>query len=177
MIKCLALLAAVLVPSVVCAQDTAQRWPGLATAQLSTVYVLDDTGVETSGRLLSLDADALVLLVDRAERRIDAARVTRIQKRGDSLRNGALIGAIVGAGMGILAGGISDCPGTDPGGRCPGVRAAVFLFSTGVYTAIGTGIDALVVGRTTLYEAPAGPPRARQAPSPRRATVNVNVRW
>ena len=175
MTRCLALFAAILVPSVVCAQDTTERWPGLATTQLSTVYVLDDTGAETAGRLLGLNSDSLVLLVDGAERRIDAARVTRIQKRGDSLRNGAVIGAIAGAVMGVVAGGISDCPGADPGGRCPGVRAAAFLVSTGVYTAIGTGIDALVTGRTTVYEAPA--PRAERAPSGGRAAVNVTVRW
>ncbi len=177
MTRCLALFAAVLIPSAVCAQDTTERWPGLATTELSTVYVVDDAGVETAGRLLSLDADSLVLLVDRAERRIDAARVTRIEKRGDSLRNGALIGAVVGAVMGVVAGGISDCPGNDPGGRCPGVRAAAFLVSTGVYTAVGTGIDALVVGRTTVYEAPAQPPRAERSPSGRRTAVNVTVRW
>ena len=180
--RCMAILVATLVPSAVCAQGTAQRWPGLAPSGLSTVYVLDDTGVETSGRLLGLDPDSLVLLVGGAERRFEAARVRRIQKRGDSLRNGALIGAIVGGVMGLVGAGISDCPGDNPGGSCPGTRAALFLFSTGVYAAIGTGIDALVPGRTTLYEAPTVPPSAGREgsdPPPHRgrAAVNLAFRW
>jgi hypothetical protein len=176
------ILGAVLVPSVASAQDTAQSWPGLTTSGLSTVYVLDDRGIETSGRLLRLNADSLDLFIDGAEQRFEAARVKRIQKRGDSLRNGALIGTLVGLAMGLVAGGISDCPGEDPGGRCPGARVALVLVSTGMYAAIGTGIDALIVGRTTLY---AGANMSSavgleiSAPSPfrQRAAVNLGFRW
>ena len=180
--RCLALLIATLVPSALCAQDTAASWPGLASSGLSTVYVLDDTGVETSGKFLRLNPDALVLLVNGAERRFEAARVRRIQQRGDSLRNGALIGAIVGVAIGIVTAGISDCPGSNAGGSCPGSRATLFVVSTGVYAAIGTGIDALIPGRTTLYEAPPVPPSpARQGsvlPAHRgRAAVNLSFRW
>lgn len=177
MTRYIVILAAALVPGVVSAQGTAQSWPGLATAELSTVYVLDDTGVEASGRLLRLDPDSLVLLVGDTEHQFDAARVRRIEKRGDSLRNGAVIGAVVGAAMGLIAAGISDCPGADPGGSCPGARAAGFLLSTGVYAAVGTGIDALVVGRTTLYEAPAASLRSARMPHRGRAAVSMAVRW
>lgn len=180
--RCLAILAATLVPSALCAQDTAQSWPGLVPSGLPTVYVLDDAGVETSGTLLRLNPDSLVLLVSGAERRFEAARVRRIQKRGDSLRNGALIGAIVGVVMGLVVAAISDCPGDDPGGSCPGTRAATFLFSTGAYAAMGAGLDALIPGRTTLYEAPTVPPAAGRegsAPSPyrARAAVKLSFRW
>jgi hypothetical protein len=180
--RCIAILVAALVPVPVGAQETTSNWPGLSPSGLSTVYVLDDAGVETSGRLLRLNPDSLVLLVGGAERRFEAARVTRIQKRGDSLRNGAVIGAIVGVALGLVSAGLSDCPGDNPGGACPGSRAALFLVSTGVYAAIGTGIDALVPGRTTLYEAPkksastgregSGPPSDRV-----RAAVNLRFRW
>jgi hypothetical protein len=177
MTRYIAILVATLVPGAVSAQGPAKSWPGLATTELSTVYVLDDTGVETSGTLLRLNPDSLVLLVGDTERRFDAARVRRIAKRGDSLRNGAFIGAIVGAAMGLLVAGISDCPGNDPGGSCPGTRAAGFLLSTGVYAAIGTGIDAFVVGRTTLYEAPAASPRSARMPNRGRAAFNMAFRW
>lgn len=72
-----------------------------------------------------------MLLVRDAEFRFEAARVRRIQKRGDSLRNGALVGAVVGVAIGLIAAGISDCPGGAPGGNCPGFRAATLLGSTG----------------------------------------------
>lgn len=177
MTRFLAICAAALVSSVAAAQGTAQSWPGLATVEPSTVYVLDDTDVETSGRLLRLDPDSLVLLVGDTERRFEAARVRRIEKRGDSLRNGAFIGAIVGAAMGVLAAGIADCPGDDPGGGCPGTRAAGLVFSIGAYAAIGTGIDALVVGRTTLYEARAASPPSPRMPHRGRVAFNMALRW
>ena len=178
----IAVMVATLVPGAVGAQETPQGWPGLATSDLSTVYVLDDAGMETSGRLIRLNPDSLDLLVDGAERRFEAIRVTRIQKRGDSLRNGALIGAVVGLGMGLVGGGISDCPGDDPGGSCPGTRASLVLFSTGLYAAIGTAIDALVIGRTTLYRAAnKGPTVVLEAPAPStyrgRPGINLIVRW
>jgi len=177
-----AVFIAALGPGVASAQDASANWPGLVSSGLSTVYVLDNTGTETSGKFLRLNPDSIVLLVDGAERRFETARVARIQKRGDSLRNGAIIGAIVGVAMGIITAGISDCPGDHPGGGCPGSRAALFLVSTGVYSAIGTGIDALIPGRTTLYEAPKAPPAADgggfAAPVfRRRAAVNLRVRW
>ncbi len=171
-----ATFVATLVPSLAFAQGTAQSWPGQATTGSATVYVLDDTGAEASGKLLRLDLDSLVLLVGDTERRFEAARVRRIEKRGDSLRNGAVIGAIVGAAIGVLAAGIADCPG-DGGGRCPGFRAAGFLISTGAYAAIGAGIDALVVGRQTLYEAPAASRRSVRTPQLGRAAINVAFRW
>jgi hypothetical protein len=163
--RCLAIVITALAPSAVWAQETASTWPGLASSRLSTVYVLDDAGVETSGKLLRLNPDSLVLLVDGAERRFEAARVARIQQRGDSLRNGAIIGAIVGVAIGIVTAGLADCPGDHPGGGCPGSRAALFVVSTGVYAAIGTGIDALIPGRATVYEAP------------KRAALSVSLRW
>jgi hypothetical protein len=177
-----AIFIAALGPGVASAQDAAANWPGLVSSRLSTVYVLDNTGTETSGKFLRLNPDSIVLLVDGAERRFETARVARIQKRGDSLRNGAIIGAVVGVAMGIITAGISDCPGDHPGGGCPGSRAALFLVSTGFYSAVGAGIDALIPGRTTLYEAPKAPPAADGGGSAapafrRRAAVNLRVRW
>jgi len=74
----LAFLIAALSPGVASAQEAASNWPGLASSQLSTVYVRDDSGAETSGKLLHLNSDSIVILVDGAERRFEAARVTRI---------------------------------------------------------------------------------------------------
>jgi hypothetical protein len=167
-------------PGGVYAQDTSSSWPGLVSSRLSTVYVLDESGAETSGRLLRLSPDSLVLLVDGTERRFETARVARIQKRGDSLRNGAIIGAVVGGVLGIISAGIAECPGRETGG-CPGTRATFFLMSTGVYSAIGTGIDALIPGRTTLYEAPRVVPAGRdglaRTTHSAHAAVNLSVRW
>ena len=177
MTRWMVILAILVVPGVVCAQGTMQSWPELDVTALPTVYVRDDAGGETVGRLLRIDSDALVLQVDGSERRFEAARVTRIQKRGDSLRNGAIIGALVGAGIGVFAAGIADCPGSHRGGECPGARVAGFLGATVVYAGIGAGIDALVVGRTTVYEVPAAQTRSTRGPSRRGAALNLSFRW
>ncbi len=150
-------------PASAFAQTAPAGWPGLKLHELSTVYVLDDAGVETRGRLVQFSPQSLTLSVDGTERQFNLAHVTRIDRRGDSLRNGALTGALVGAGLGLATAGLSDCSGRDPGGSCPGMRAGVFLFSTAVYAAIGTAIDALVVGRTTVYVAPTRTPAAGSA--------------
>ena len=164
-------------PAVALGQSTSERWPGLAPSQLQTVYVLDRSGIETTGKLLGLSPDSLVLLVADAERRFDRADVARIQKR-DSLKNGTLIGAAVGVAMGLLAAGLSDCPGAHPGGACPGFRAATVVASTGIYTGLGAGIDALIRGRTTLYGAPPqSPRRPALGPATAGAVLAVAVSW
>jgi len=172
-----AILLLTFAPSTVCAQEAPQGWLGLATPGLPTVYVVDETGVETSGTFLRVTPDSLVLLVHDAELQFEAARVRRIQKRGDSLRNGALIGAVVGVGMGLIAAGISDCPGEDPGGRCPAFRVGTLLGSTAGYAAIGVGIDALVVGRTTLYERPVAAPRSAAPAFQAGTAITLRFRW
>lgn len=176
---CAAILAVALAPAVASAQGAATSWPGrdMKAAGLSTVYVLDDTGSETSGKVLRLEPDAIVLVVDGVERRFEAARVKRIDKRGDSLRNGAVIGAVVGAALGLLGMGLADCPGANASGPCPGFRAAGVLVSTGFYAAVGTGIDALRDGRTTVYQAPAASTRAARIAQRPRMALNLTFRW
>ena len=71
--------------------------------------------------------------------------VTRISRRGDSLRNGAIAGAVFGAVGDALAMGFVD----DSAGK----KALGFLASTGFYALVGAGIDALIPGRTTIYQA------------------------
>jgi hypothetical protein len=170
------LLALALTPRLVSAQDTTQKWPGLSISELSTVYVLDDTGAETSGKLVRLNADSIVILAGGGERTFDAARIRRVQKRGDSIRNGVIIGAVVGVVLGGIGAGIADCPGVDQNG-CAGARAGLFVLSTSVYTAIGAGIDALVVGRTTLYTA--APPTVGRLPggSAGSASIGIGLRF
>jgi hypothetical protein len=161
--------------------DAVRGWPGLDPSHLSTVYVLDDTGRETEGKLLGLNPDSLVLLVDGNERSFEAGRVRRIEKRGDSLRNGAIIGTIAGAVFGVVSAQLADCSIDRPGSSCPGARSALFLISTGMWAAIGTGIDAAIPGRTTLYDARTPPATGREGSArPRssgRVAVSLKFRW
>jgi len=148
---------------------------GLPVATLSTVYVLDDSGRETQGMLISLDAVSIVIRAeDGTVRHYEVAHVRRISKRGDSLKNGAIIGAVVGAVMGALKVSLDD--------GSAGEKALGFLGSTGVYALVGAGIDALIPGRTTIYQAwPAaktGSPRpSAQRGAPGRIGVTFTVAW
>jgi hypothetical protein len=181
MCRGVATLAATLVPLGASAQTATASWSNLDRARGSKVYVQDDASVETKGRLLRLDPASLVIQVDGAERTFESTRIRRVQKR-DSLRNGALIGAVFGATYGLVAVAVADCPGDDPGGPCPWARAGLFAFGIGTWTAVGIGIDAVIPGRTTLYQAPAVgslpmPARRFARTVPPRAALSVTFGW
>jgi hypothetical protein len=152
-IRITALAALLLTPEVARAQSVAGSWPGLNVAALETVYVTDRDGRRTEGQFVGFDPDSVLVLVNGAEERFARERVARIDRRADSLRNGALIGAALGVVFGSISAGISDCPGDDPGGGCPGVRVGTFAGALGIYTALGTAVDAMIVGRTRVFDA------------------------
>ena len=116
---------------------------------LPTVFVTDRAGRETTGRLVRITDSAVTIAVAGGERTFTPDEVSWIDRKGDSLRNGTLIGLGVGIGFGFLAAGIADCP--DARESCPGTRALGFVMSAGVYSAIGAGIDAAITGRTRIW--------------------------
>ena len=148
-----ALAALLFVPAAAHAQEPLGGWRGLSVSSLDTIYVTDDAGKQTEGKLLRLEPESVVLLVEGSERRFDVAHVRRIDRRGDSLKNGAWIGAAVGVVFGTITAGISDCPGDAPGGDCTGFRIGTFAGALAIYTAIGVGVDALIPGRTRVFDA------------------------
>ena len=147
------LVALLFVPATAHAQEPLGGWRGLNVSSLDTIYVTDDAGRQTEGKLLRLEPDSVVMLVEGAEQRFDVANVRRIDRRGDSLKNGAWIGAALGVLFGTITAGISDCPGDDLGGDCPGFRIGTFAGALGIYTAMGVGVDALIPGRTRVFDA------------------------
>src|SRR5688572_26436911 len=90
---CLTLLAAVFLAAPASAQETFKQ-----------VWVTQsDSGDVVRGRMVELSRESLVLLTAdnrRVEMPID--RVLRIEARGDSLKNGAAIGAGVMVGLTLL---------------------------------------------------------------------------
>ena len=152
-----------LVPSVVRGQESTAS-PIIAIEGLPTVFVLDDQGAEYRGKLIRVDADELVMRVNATERTFKRDAIRRVQKRGDSLKNGAIIGALTGAGLGALSGAFAGCP------DCIGVA----LLSVGIYTAIGVGLDAAIQGRTLLYEASAGTPKIQPGGI---TALAFSIRW
>ena len=129
------------------AQDATNTWSDLSMSDLrSRVFVLDDAGAEWLGEPIRLDADGIALkVVGGQERHFTVAQIQRLTTTGrDSLKNGTLIGAGVGALMGLMLTGVGD-GGTDAAGW-----VAVF---TGWGTVIGVTVDFLLRGerQTTIY--------------------------
>ena len=167
------LLTLVLTPAALYAQEPAIASGGLRSSAFPTAFVRDDRGVETRGKLLQLDKDAVVLLVDGAERRFELARVNRVTRRGDSLKNGAVTGAVAGLVLSALSAAMIDCGKSYAG--CPaGGRGTIVALGTAFYAAVGVGVDALIQGRTVLYQAPSAPIISRRLSGP---AVNFRVTW
>lgn len=121
-----------------------------------TVFVVDDTGTETRGKVASIGPSALRLVVDGYERDWGAAAVERLERRGDSLKNGAISGLATGGIFGFLAIVAVSAGGGGQGFLVPtnGELAGLFGVYMGLGAGIGAGIDALVPGRTLLYVRP-----------------------
>jgi hypothetical protein len=112
---------------------------------ISPVYVRNINGAEIRGQLLQLGPDTLSLLDKGTVRDVRLADVARIESRGDSVKNGAIIGAAILGGWCALI-----CPQGLDGYR--GQFAYVLAINTVLGATIGAGIDAMHVGRTTIYE-------------------------
>jgi hypothetical protein len=131
----------------------------------ATIFVLDKQGTEHRGRFVRFDDQELVMLVGDDERRFRRDVITRIDRSGDSLKNGAIVGAIVGGLLGVFAGAFQA--------EDAGQWIAAVGISTAFYTAVGTGLDAAVQGRTAVYrDWPTAP-----VPQRRAAAVAFSIRW
>jgi hypothetical protein len=142
--RCVFLLLALGVVSSAYGQDLPR------TSDLQPVFVrTTGAGAELKGQLLDLSDDTLALLVDGQRVGMPLQTIARIQTRGDSVRNGALIGALVlGGWCAIICG-----QGLDGGATLP----VAVIFNAALGVAIGAGIDAFIPGRTTIYNRPSLP--------------------
>jgi hypothetical protein len=160
------LMAAVgLFPTTVGAQTVAQSFDELQRMLKvdQTVFVTDETGRLTKGKVADLSASSLTLLAP-AKRIFGEGTVTRIN-RADAVWNGALIGLGVGAIPGAWLGTVycDECQH-----RTGPVLIGVLLFS-GIGAAIGAGIDVSAdkVGRLVY--------RSRQRPAQSQQRTGVLV--
>jgi hypothetical protein len=124
----------------------------------TTVWITDSRGREERTRIVSVSGDVLTLTAAQGIHTLRAADVKRIRVRHtDALWNGALIGAAA-----AIAPGLFICRAMEPWENC---RAAGPILQLGAFGAgIGIGIDALIRGRRTIYEAPPGSTRLYAAP-------------
>ena len=117
---------------------------GLTVKPGDFVYVTESSGVVVGGPLTSISPSGLT--IDGHEFR--PAPGLKIERLGDSLRNGMLIGMAVGAGAAAVTGGQGCASSRD----CP--RRAIFVGAVVFYGAVGAFIDWRHKGRTVIYHTP-----------------------
>jgi hypothetical protein len=118
----------------------------------SRITVTLSSGDVIAGAFKSMTEDGLVIFgADGTEQLLRKADVTKIitaDVRGDSLSNGALIGFLsVGVPL-VILGGVEGARHGDTG-----ILVASGLLWGGIGALAGIGIDALIKGQITLYEA------------------------
>jgi hypothetical protein len=155
----------------------AQGTFGDLRARLKTgdvVSVTDDAGKQTNGRVESLGG-SLRLSVDGAVREFTSTQVTEIRRRGDSLTNGMVKGAVFGGLGGLLFGSavktIVEAEGEDFGGAF----AAFIALGAGAGAGIGAGLDAAVTGSTLVYKRPTRTVTVGPVVAPRAQGVRISL--
>jgi hypothetical protein len=112
------------------------------------VYVRDLAGNVSKGKILGLSSTSLDLLTKSGARELAEADILEIKQwRGDSLVNGAVIGATAGGLIGLLP-IIAMCSEVR---NCAGPAAVGIALSAGIGAGIGVGFDALIPHKQTIY--------------------------
>ena len=115
------------------------------------VVVKDQAGRETTGVLTALTPSGISLRVGNDQRQWPAAEVSEVRRRGDSVKNGTLIGLGIGLGVGV-GGGLAFAAllGNEGGDAGAGFLMMAGL-GAGIGAAAGAGFDGLRQGQTVLF--------------------------
>lgn len=125
------------------------------TAQGKVLRITLLDGTISTGNLVRLSGDAIVLAVNGKQVSHAAGSVAEIRKRGDSIWDGAVLGAAIGAGLGLATAiAWQKAETKNKGGTGTHIGAGA-LYGFGV----GISIDAMRRGTTAIYRlaAPARP--------------------
>jgi hypothetical protein len=112
-----------------------------------TVWITDSAGREEKTRIVGLSGDTVRTATGRGTRLFRTTEIVRARvRKTDSVVNGALIGAGVAVASGLVL-----CRLTEPWQICR--NAGPLLQISAVGAGAGAGMDALIRGRRTIYEA------------------------
>jgi hypothetical protein len=151
---------------------------GVLVASGDKITVVDAAGVKAEGRIGILSRDRLTLSTPAGPREFGEQDVAEIrQRRGDSLKNGAIIGAVAGTAFYVTMAAIASS--IDEGDVIVGTAIAGGVIFAGVGAAAGAGIDALITHRQVIYRRAGSGSRVGVAPllGPGRRGVAVRVRF
>jgi hypothetical protein len=153
--RLLTLIAAGLLLSVGQAQAQDTDFAGLSDELRAndSVDVSFEDRMIVRGRVLNLSVDAMTLRTGELTRDLKANQVTRVQRR----RNGILLGAVIGAAVGVPFGLALKSYAHNEGGS----EGLAVLMPIGVGLGAGIGIDALLVKPRTIYERQTAPTMRR----------------
>ncbi len=157
----LLILFAVSTASAVSAQTPQGAAPNLESTLIpgKTVWITDPAGREEKTRIVGVSGDIVTTTAGGHLQRRPTADIMRVRVRhADSVINGALIGA--GA---AVASGLVMCRLTETWENCRD-DIGPMLRTGAIGAGIGIGIDALIRGRRTIYEADRGTTRLRATP-------------
>ena len=114
------------------------------------ITVVDARGVRTDGRVGLLSRGTLTLTTPFGMRQLGELDVAEIrQRRGDSLKNGAIIGAVSATTYYVIIGALFA--GMDGGDVLVGQAITGGVVFAGLGAAAGAGIDALITRRQVIY--------------------------
>jgi hypothetical protein len=140
----------------------------------TTVWITDSSGREERTRLVGVSGDILTTTAGDDIRRLRTTDVMRVRVRhADPVINGALIGA--GA---AVASGLFLCHLTETWENCRDDIGPMLRIGA-IGAGIGIGIDALIRGSKTIYEAASGATQVHAAPivGHRTAGLQVSLRF
>ena len=141
------------------AQQSGQPGPASALTSGRTVWITDSSGREERMRIIGVSGNVVTAMVGEDTRQLSTTDIVRVRVRhSDSVLNGALIGA--GA---AVAAGLYLCNVTEPWENCRDDFGPMFRIGA-LGAGIGIGVDALIRGRTTIYERERGAARLQAAP-------------
>ena len=170
------ILAALVLMATVCdpAASDAQTIPVKAG---DTVEMTDRTNRRLTGVVQGLGPSALTVKVDGRDQQWALADMRELWRRGDSLKNGALIGAAAGGAAGLIGGmGLASLFENEVGAGAGPLAAMTALGALGGLAA-GAGIDALITGRTLVYREPGRSVTMLPLVSPGMRGVRLTVRF
>lgn len=122
---------------------------GLSRVAASTgklAWVIDRTGRTLLVRIVSATDSELAITVGGAPQTIPVGEIARVFLDGDSVKDGAIIGGLIGLPIGVLSCQGSVTADCDYAGHA--------IIGAVIYGAIGALIDWRHHGRTVLYRAP-----------------------
>jgi hypothetical protein len=116
----------------------------------ATVTLAD--GSTRRGTVEAVSATGLTLVVDSRPLALELREVREIRKRGDSLRNGTLVGLIAGLAGSIALGSYTGALCDNEGGQnCPEIVVSGWIVPAAMGTLFGAAIDAERVGTTLVF--------------------------